>query len=245
MMTMKKRWKEMMIQGKEKTKDVKKSTWILLGIFTIILIVSGVYALIHMDMETLLAQIKALPLVIKYMVMILLTSMQIFLAFLPGEPLELASGYLFGAWQGTAVCLVGSFLGTAIVYGLVQVFRHSIIDKMFDQDKVEEVGSLFATKKGMFWVFILFLIPGSPKDVMTYIVSLGNISLIKWLLLTTIGRIPSIVTSTFLSGSLKEGNVMIAVLIGCITLVLVLFGTLFYKKILKTNKINEKAGEML
>lgn len=245
MMTVKKRWKEMMLQGKEKTKNVKKSTWILLGVFTIVLAITGVYALFNMDMEGLLAQIKALPMVMKYMVMILLTSMQIFLAFLPGEPLELASGYLFGAWQGTAVCLIGSFLGTAIVYGLVQIFRHSIIDKMFDQTKVEEVGSLFTTRKGMFWVFVLFLIPGSPKDVMTYIVSLGNISLIKWLLLTTAGRIPSVVTSTFLSGSLKDGNVILAVMIGVITLLLVLFGTICYKKILKTNKTNEKAGEML
>lgn len=239
---MKRQW---MMKVKANWKEVKKSTWVGLAVFTLILVLTGVYALTHMDMQGLLQQIETMPLLIKYTAMIVLTSMQIFLAFLPGEPLELASGYLFGAWQGTAVCLIGSFLGTAIVYGLVQIFRHSIIDKMFDHEKVEEVGGLFTTKKGLFWVFILFLIPGSPKDILTYLVSLGNINLLKWLLLTTIGRIPSIVTSTFLSDSLKEGNLMLSFLIATVTLILVLLGTLFYKKIVKTQKTNEKVGEML
>ena len=71
--------------------------------------------------------------------MIALIALQIFLAFLPGEPLELASGYIFGSFQGTIVCLIGSMIGTIIVYYLARIFQHSIIDKMFDQSKVAEV----------------------------------------------------------------------------------------------------------
>lgn len=227
---------------KEKARTVKKSTWIITAIFVGIMIASAIYALGHMDMKEILTSMNELPILLKYMVMIALISLQIFMAFLPGEPLELASGYLFGAWQGTLICLIGSCLGTAIVYFIVKVFKRSVIDLLFDEKKVNEVSGLFASKKGMIWTFVLFLIPGSPKDIMTYLVSLGNIKLFQWLMLTTIGRIPSIVTSTFLSGSLKEGNIIGAIFVAMITILLVVGGTLFYKKMVKTN---EKVQEIL
>lgn len=79
-------------------------------------------------------------------------------------------------------------------------------------------------------MFLIFLIPGSPKDLMTYVVSLSNIALWKWLLLTTVGRIPSIITSTFMSGSIKEGNYLMAIVILIVTLALVGAGGYMYKK---------------
>lgn len=226
---------------KKKAATIKKRNWVGLILFLTVLIFTGIYALFHLDINNLLQQLEQLPMFIKYLVMTCLTALQIILAFLPGEPLELASGYLFGAWQGTLVCLIGSCLGTAIVYYIVRIFKHSLIDVLFDEKKVKEVTTVMEGKKGMLWTFVLFLIPGSPKDIMTYLVSLGNIKLTKWLMITTIGRIPSIVTSTFLSGSLKEGDVLSAVLIAILTILLVIVGALFYKKIKNTN---EKANEM-
>lgn len=79
-------------------------------------------------------------------------------------------------------------------------------------------------------MFLIFLIPGSPKDLMTYVVSLSNIALWKWLLLTTVGRIPSIITSTFMSGSIKEGNYLMAIVILIVTIALVGAGGYMYKK---------------
>lgn len=227
---------------KTKASCVHKSTWFFMILFLIAMIASAVYALGHMDMQELLQTIEELPLAMKYIVMVGLISLQIILAFLPGEPLELASGYLFGAWQGTFVCLIGSCIGTAIVYLLVKVFKRSLIDILFNEKKVKEAGGLIATKKGKLWTFILFLIPGSPKDILTYLVSLGNIKLFTWLGITTIGRIPSIVTSTFLSDSLKEGNMIGAAIIAIITILLVILGSIFYKKMKKSN---ENAAEML
>lgn len=65
---------------------------------------------------------------------------------------------------------------------------------------------------------------------MTYVVSLSNIALWKWLLLTTVGRMPSIITSTFMSGSIKEGNYLMAIVILIVTLALVGAGGYMYKK---------------
>lgn len=190
------------------------------------------------DMNQCIEFIKIYPVYLKIFIFIAITALQIVFAFLPGEPLELAAGYLFGPWLGTLVCLIGSFIGTLCVYCLVKIFKHHIIDVMFKSDKVEEVCQLFSSQKGLFWIFILFLIPGTPKDVITYVASLGNIDLKKWLILTTIGRIPSVVTSTFLSGSLKSGEIFTAIMIFLITVILTVTGMIVYKKM--TNKKRSK-----
>ncbi|MCB5484575.1 VTT domain-containing protein, partial [Blautia faecis] len=81
------------------------------------------------DFNDVIYEIETLPYFTKVSAMIALIALQIFLAFLPGEPLELASGYIFGSFQGTIVCLIGSMIGTIIVYYLARIFQHSIIDK--------------------------------------------------------------------------------------------------------------------
>lgn len=214
---------------------IKKTNIIVMMIIVLVMTFAMIYFLQNNQLDALVTEIRQLPYFTKISAMIGLIALQIFLAFLPGEPLELASGYLFGSFTGTLVCLAGSLLGTLIVYYLARIFQHTIIDKMFAQDKVAEVKKIFSSKKSKFWLFIIFLIPGSPKDIMTYLVSLTDIEIKQWLLLTTIGRIPSIVTSTYLTGSLKDGNLFLAISIFIVTIVMVIGGTIYYKKILNSN----------
>ena len=139
-------------------KKLTLRTKILCLLFLIALGIITVIGLCKFDMNEILKTVETMPIGLKALSMIGLIAAQIFLAFLPGEPLELASGYLFGAWSGTLICLIGSFIGTLLVYCLVRVFRHKIIDVMFDSDKVKEAENLVASKKSMFWIFVLFLI---------------------------------------------------------------------------------------
>lgn len=168
--------------------------------------------------------------------MIFIVTLQIFIAFIPGEPIELASGYMFGSVWGTVVCIIGSFIGTIIVYYLVKKFGMKIVRLMFKKEQIDKVQGIFENKKSLMGIFILFLIPGTPKDIMTYLVSMSNVKLYKWLIITTIGRIPSIVTSTFITGSIKEQNYFLAVIIGVITVFLVVFGFFYYKRLNNTSK---------
>lgn len=224
-------------------KSIKKTNLVVIAVIMLMMTFITIYTVKNINIDQVIGSIETLPFFIKVIAMMGLIALQIFVAFLPGEPLELASGYIFGSFQGTLVCLAGSMIGTIIVYYLARMFQHSIIDTMFNQDKVAEVKQLFSSKKSKFWLFIIFLIPGSPKDVMTYLVSLSDIDLKQWLLLTTVGRIPSIVTSTYLTGSLKEGNIMLAFLILVVTIILVIGGTIYYKKIINSNKLEEGEKE--
>ena len=210
------------------------------------------------DMNQISRMLEDIPHGLREILMIVLIAAQIFLAFLPGEPLELAAGFLFGSVGGTLLCLVGSLLGTALVYLLVQRYGKRLVTVFFKQEQLNEFTGVLKKRNSMLWIFLLFLIfppekitsmrwlrdarrfelllflvfliPGTPKDIMTYVVSLSNIALGKWLLLTTVGRIPSIVTSTFLSGSLKEGNFVAAAGVAILTILLVIAGGFAYKR---------------
>lgn len=208
---------------------MKKRSWLIGSLLIIcLLIIIGYH---YIDMDVLICYIKNLPIFYKIIAFIGLIALQIILAFLPGEPLELAIGYIFGSWIGTLICLLGSFIGTITVYFLVRIFKHELIFKMFQKEKIEKVEKIISTKKSLFWFYIIFLIPGSPKDIMTYVSSLGNIPVCQWLILTSVCRLPSIVSSTFLSGSIKKGHITLAIVIFLVTIAIVIAGMTIYKKL--------------
>ncbi len=207
----------------------KKGLKLLILICTLLIMSMIIYVAYNIDFNQILINIEKLPVILKVIAMLILVILQIVLAFIPGEPIELASGYLFGEWMGTAICLVGSAIGTVLIYVLVRCFKNKIIDMMFNHDQVTKANQILTSQKNKFWMFIFFLLPGTPKDVLTYLVSLSEINLIHWVLITTVGRIPSIVTSTFLSASLKNGNLNAAFTILGMTVVLGGVGYIYYR----------------
>lgn len=112
-----------------------------------------------------------------------------------------------------------------------------IIDLFFSRQKIQEVEQVLSKNKNQFWFFLIFLIPGSPKDVLTYVASLGKMNLIKWLTMTTLGRIPSILTSTYLSSSLKDGDMISDVIVLLLTIIMVIVGAFYYRNSTKKSEI--------
>ncbi|RHO34303.1 hypothetical protein DW208_00875 [Erysipelotrichaceae bacterium AM17-60] len=108
-------------------------------------------------------------------------------------------------------------------------FANKIINLFFSKEKVQEVEQMLSKNKSKFWIFLIFLVPGSPKDILTYVASLGNINLVRWLIMTTLGRIPSILTSTYLSASLKEGDIISALIVLLLTIAMVILGGIYYR----------------
>ena len=115
---------------------------------------------------------------------------QVVFAFLPGEPLELGAGYAFGFWEGTLWCLVASALGTALVMVLVRAFGMRLVGLFFPPEKIASVRWLRDARRFELLLFLVFLIPGTPKDLLTYVAGLGTSPVWRIVALTTVGRIP-------------------------------------------------------
>lgn len=131
---------------------------------------------------------------------------QIAVAVLPGEPVELAAGYLFGFWEGTAVCLAGSLVGTVAVTALVRLLGMRIVRAFFSAEQLDGVAWLHDSRRFELVMLIVFLIPGTPKDVLTYAAGLTTCPWWRIAAIATVGRIPSIITSTLAAGFASSGN---------------------------------------
>ena len=153
---------------------------------------------------------------------------QIVIAVLPGEPVELAAGYLFGFWEGAAICLAGGLVGTLVVTALVRLLGMRIVRMFFSTDQLEHVSWLHDARRFEFLMFIVFLIPGTPKDVLTYAAGLTTCPWWRIAAITTVGRIPSIITSTLAPGFASSGNWTAAIITLAVTLILVAMGSSAY-----------------
>ena len=115
---------------------------------------------------------------------------QIVVAFIPGEPLEIGAGYAFGAVEGTGLCLLGALLGSVTVFLFVKKFGMRFVALFVSEEKIRSLKFLQNEKRLNLIAYILFLIPGTPKDVMTYIVGLTPMKLSFWIFITLTARIP-------------------------------------------------------
>lgn len=156
--------------------------------------------------------------------------LQIFIAFIPGEPVELLLGYLWGPWLGLLTCLIGIFIGTLAIFLLVRRFGMPFVRKIVGDDDLTKYKFLSNKNKLELTVFVLFFIPGTPKDALTYIAPIAPISPVKYLLIATFARIPSIITSTILGDSIAEGNYFLAIAVFVITAVISVVGIIFGNK---------------
>ena len=162
--------------------------------------------------------------------------LQIVVAIIPGEPLEIAAGYAFGAWEGTLLCLAGAFLGRVAVFLLVRRFGTRAVEVFFPLEKLNDLKFLRNRRKMTWWVFFLFFLPGTPKDVLCYFVGLTDLPLKSWLLIAAVAPLPSIVTSTIGGNALGVGGSTFAVIVFFVTLVISGLGLLVYRVLCQTRE---------
>lgn len=164
--------------------------------------------------------------------------LQIVVAAIPGEPLEIAAGYAFGVTQGTILCLTGSAIGGGLVFLLVRRFGMPLVELFFSKEKIQKIENLplFKEPEKLYGTMVLlFLIPGTPKDLITYIAGLTRMRLIPWLLITGLVRFPSVITSTLGGNALDQGSWGFAAIVFGGTAAVSLLGLWLYRRISKAN----------
>ena len=102
--------------------------------------------------------------------------LQVAVAVIPGEPLEISGGYAFGALRGSVLCLLGGVLGSVAVFALVRRFGRELVEIFFPREKLEKLKFLQSSPKrdALFW--LIFTVPGTPKDLLCYFAGLTDLS---------------------------------------------------------------------
>ena len=159
--------------------------------------------------------------------------LQVVVAFIPGEPVELAAGYAFGFWEGSALTMAGFLLGSWLVFALVRKFGVKLVEVFFHKNKIAELRFLQNPRKAKIIAFLLMLIPGTPKDFLSYFAGLTPLTLSQWLQIVAFARIPSLVTSSLTGAAARDENYILSVVMLAVTLIISIAGILYYRHICK------------
>ena len=168
--------------------------------------------------------------------------LQVVVSPIPGEVIEVGMGLCFGWFGGALICLLGGALAAAIIMIFVKKWGIKVVELFVSIDKINELRFINSEKKLSRFVFLLYLIPGTPKDPLIFFFGLTKISTLDFVIIQTIARIPSVITSTIGGKLLVDQNYLGAILIFAITGALSLAGLLMYNKILAkmSDKKNQK-----
>lgn len=152
---------------------------------------------------------------------------QIFLIVVPGEPIEILAGMCYGGFWGTVFILISALITSTIIFMLVRKFGKKFVYGFYDKNRVKKIidSKLFQNSRTAEKVlFILFFIPGTPKDLLVYIAGLLPITPIRFIIISTFARIPSVVTSALAGANLINGDWKTGILlyVGIIVLAIII-----------------------
>ena len=149
---------------------------------------------------------------------------QIFLAILPGEPIEVLAGMCYGGLGGFVFITISLLIINAIIFLAVKKYGRKFVYSFCNKKKIKKIenSKLFKNPKKIEWIMIiLFLIPGTPKDILVYIAGLLPIKPLRFIFISTFARFPSIISSTFVGSNLVKGDWKFSVIIYVVTFIIV------------------------
>ena len=168
---------------------------------------------------------------------------QVFLFILPGEPIEILAGMCYGGWGGLLFITISVCIITTGIFFLVRKLGRKFVYDFCDEKKVKKIenSKLFKNPKKVEWIMIiLFMIPGTPKDLLVYIAGLLPIKPLRFILISTFARLPSVVSSTFAGNTLMKGDWQSSLVIYAITFLLVAIVVFIINKFDKS-KVTQEA----
>lgn len=174
--------------------------------------------------------------ILSAIVMIFICAIQVIIALIPGELVEITAGYAFGTFAGALITLVGITLGSVIVLFLSKKYGRRLVESLYPKEKLEAIPIINEPKKRNALTAILFLIPGTPKDLLTYAVGLTDMSIPLYLAIATAARFPSIIISTIGGDALGDDRFSHAIIAFIVSAVVSLVGYLIYLRISKKRK---------
>lgn len=228
-------------QNEDTPKVYSKKTSLLVIILAVILsaILAAVGSVAINNYFTDKGSFKALVeenYILSVVVMIVICAIQVMIALIPGEIVEIAAGYAFGTFFGALYCLIGIMLGSCIVIILTRKLGRRFIESICPREKIESISFLGDQKKLNSIVALVFFIPGTPKDLITYAIAITSMNIPAYIIITSVARLPSILISTLSGDALGNNNIKNALIFFMISAITGIVGYVVYHFIAKKRK---------
>lgn len=159
--------------------------------------------------------------------------LQVIIAFIPGELVEVGIGYAFGAIEGTLLCMAGIAIASSLIFLLTKWLGIRLVEVFVSREKIDQLRFINSEQRLKRTIFLLFFIPGTPKDLFTFFVGLTRIRLHEFLIVSLIARIPSVLSSILGGNLISEKRYVAALVLFLITGAVSLAGMYLYSYILR------------
>lgn len=158
---------------------------------------------------------------------------QIIVSVLPGQALQFAAGYAYHFWLGLLFSVIGVALGTVITFYLARLLGKDALQVIFGEEKFSRFVHTLNSKRSFIVLFVIFLIPGIPKDLFTYAAGVSEIRIIPFLLLSLIGRMPAMIGSILMGNMFYNGSYIGLIIMGAAAVALFVAGIVNRNKMVK------------
>jgi uncharacterized membrane protein YdjX (TVP38/TMEM64 family) len=132
---------------------------------------------------------------IAFLLIIGIQIIQVVICFLPGQPIQFAASYMFGVGIGFLLSLIGAVIGTFISFHIAKLLGSEAMHVFFGEDKVKEYQDKLNSGRGLLLTLLIYLIPGVPKDLVSYAAGISEMRFRPFLLAATVGRSPAMLGS--------------------------------------------------
>jgi uncharacterized membrane protein YdjX (TVP38/TMEM64 family) len=166
-----------------------------------------------------------------YFIFIFFQIIHIVIPAIPGEVVQIAGGYVYGVTTGTLLLYLGMIIGSIIAFYTSRIVGYSLVKVFVGKEKIIKFKNITNSKKSNLILFIIFLIPGIPKDIVIYVMGLTPIKSWRLILISTTARMPGVIGSAYIGANIMSKNYKVAITMGIISLILFMMGIVFRKKV--------------
>lgn len=162
--------------------------------------------------------------------------LQTVIAPIPGEVIQVAGGYIYGVSLGLIYTTVGMLLGAIIAFYFTRLIGDSFVKKLMNKKNSKWLNDIMDNKKFSIILFIIFFIPGLPKDFLIYVAGLTPIKPLKFFGILLVSRFPWLLASVSVGSNLHYRNYASTIIIGSFALIAFILGIIYKDKII--NKLS-------
>lgn len=166
---------------------------------------------------------------LSWFIYFLLQMFQVVIFIIPGELIQATGGYVFGTYIGTFISFLGIGIGSSLLFILCHKYGRTFVQKFVSNDFYKKFEKIVNSKDKRLIIFILYLIPGIPKDSLVMICALTDIDLKNFIMFSMIGRLPALFLSTYLGANIADKQYT-RVIILSIIFTIILFITFMLKE---------------
>ncbi|HEX2953830.1 MAG TPA: VTT domain-containing protein [Bacillota bacterium] len=169
---------------------------------------------------------------ISVLVFVLFQVLQVVVAFIPGEFIQVAGGYVYGTFLGTVYSVVGITLGTIAAFYIARGLGFRLLKKIIPDRNLEKFTVMLNRPGSEILMFLLFLIPGLPKDLLVYIAGLTPVKPLQFFILCIAARLPALLASSFLGSNIQQKDYTTVIIVTLIAIILFTLGFHFKDKLI-------------